>query len=237
MRFIAFFLLLLSSLAFSQTTDDYIPPQAFTYKETIKKELNNYFPNLPEYNYVPSLIEHESCISLSHKRCWQSTSELKTKRERGLGLGQVTIAYNSDGSVRFDTLTNLKNSYRNELKEASWSSIKYRPDLQIRMIALLLKSDYKNLYSITDPIERLKFTDSAYNGGIRDVHRSRLACGFAKSCDPQKWFGHTELYLAKSNKAIYGTRSARDINRNHVRDIFINRLPKYQSQYFTEKEA
>lgn len=212
----------------------YIPPQAFTHKETIRKELDRLFPTIPTYNYVPALIEHESCLSLSHSRCWKSTSELRSKREQGVGLGQVTRTFREDGSVRFDTLSNLKNMYKSELKEASWDIIKNRPDLQIRMIVLLLRTDNKQLYNIEDELVRLHFTDSAYNGGIRDVHRSRRACGLAKNCNPQFWFDHVENYIQKSNKILYGNRSAKMINTHHVSDVFKTRLPKYQQQYFTE---
>lgn len=57
-------LLLCPLIGFSQI--NYIPPQAFTFKEPIQKELDSFFPDIPTYNYVPSLIEHESCISLKH---------------------------------------------------------------------------------------------------------------------------------------------------------------------------
>jgi len=234
MRYIGLFLLLISNSLFAQSVKTYIPPQAFEYKETILSELSAFFPNIPDYNYVPALIEHESCISLRHSRCWKSTSELRSKREQGVGLGQVTRAFREDGSVRFDTLSNLKNMYKSELKEASWDIIKNRPDLQIRMIVLLLRTDNKQLYSIQDELVRLHFTDSAYNGGIRDIHRSRRACGLVKNCNPQYWFGHVENYIQKSNKILYGNRSAIDINKHHVKDIFKTRMPKYQQQYFTE---
>jgi len=237
LKFLLVTLLLLQSVSANSQINvkTYIPPHAFEHKETIERELDNFFPNIPDYNYVPALIEHESCISLKHSRCWKSTSELKSAREQGVGLGQVTRAFREDGSVRFDTLTNLKNMYRNELKEASWDIIKNRPDLQIRMIVLLLKNDYKGLYAVKNDMPRLHFTDSAYNGGIRDVHRSRRACGLANNCDPQFWFENTERYIAKSPKVLYGNRSSIDINKYHVYDIFRVRLPKYQKYYFTEE--
>lgn len=234
MRYIGLFLLLISNSLFAQNVKTYIPPQAFEYKEIIHTEISTFFPNIPEYNYVPALIEHESCISLRHSRCWKSTSELRSAREQGVGLGQVTRAFREDGSIRFDTLSNLKNMYKSELKEASWDIIKNRPDLQIRMIVLLLRTDNKQLYNIEDELVRLHFTDSAYNGGIRDVHRSRRACGLAKNCNPQFWFDHVENYIQKSNKILYGNRSAKMINAHHVSDVFKTRLPKYQQQYFTE---
>lgn len=209
----------------------YIPPQAFTHKETITKELDTHFSYIPEYNYVPALIEHESCISLSHSRCWNSTSELRTKREQGLGLGQITRTFNTDGSVRFDVLTDMRKKYLKELKEANWNNFKHRPDLQIRTITLLLRDNYKSLYNVTDPMSRLHMTDAAYNGGIGWIQKERRACGLAKNCDPNVWFGNVENYCLRSKKPLYGNRSVCDIAKNHPRDTFFNRLPKYKSNY------
>lgn len=233
MRIWAFFLFLFTSLGYTQNVKTYIPPRAFEYRSTIAAELDRYFPTLYDYNYVPALIEHESCIGLTHSRCWKSTSQLKTSREQGVGLGQITRAFHPDGSVRFDSLGSMRATYREELKEASWENIQYRPEVQIRIIVLMLRDDYKKLYSLRNEQVRLQMTDSAYNGGLRDVHRARTACGLAKDCDPQRWFEHTERYSPKSTKILYGNRSAKDINLHHVRDVFFTRLPKYQQQYFT----
>lgn len=219
--------------AATQTTP-YIPPQAFTHKETIKQELDLRFPNIPTYNYVPSLIEHESCISLKHKKCWNSASELKSAREQGVGLGQVTRAFRQDGSTRFDSLKGMRDKYLSDLKEASWDNIKTRPDLQIRIIVLMLRDDYKALYNVEDPIARLHMTDAAYNGGRGGLLKERRACGLAKECNPGIWFGHVEKYCLKSKKVLYGQRSACDINRHHVSDVFFAKLPKYKAFYFQE---
>ena len=235
-RWLVLISLVISTMSFAQNVKTYIPPQAFAYKETIRNELTEYFPSIYDFNYVPALIEHESCISLKHSKCWNSQSKLSTKRELGIGLGQVTKAYNPDGSIRFDSLSNMKAIYKEELKEASWSNIQYNPNIQIRIIVLMLRDDYKKLYSVKDEKVRLQMTDSSYNGGIRDVHRARRACGLAKGCDPQLWFDHTEKHSVKSNRILYGNRSAKDINNQHVRDVFFTRLPKYQKQYFTDKD-
>lgn len=66
MQYIGLFLILISNSLFAQNVKTYIPPQAFEYKEIIHTEISTFFPNIPEYNYVPALIEHESCISLRH---------------------------------------------------------------------------------------------------------------------------------------------------------------------------
>ena len=231
MRYLAIFLMCCSSLVYGYSKD-YIPPNAFSYKETIQKELDSNFSSLYDYNYVPSLIEHESCISLKHSRCWKSTSELRTKRELGIGLGQLTKAYKADGSIRFDTLTEMRNKYKSQLKELSWDTLKNRPDLQIRVIVLMLRDMDKSLYSVKNSEYRTQMVDSAYNGGLGGLQKERRACGLAKGCDPQQWFGHVEKYCLKSKKVLYGVRSSCDINRDHVFDVWNNRLPKYRKQYF-----
>lgn len=211
---------------------DYIPPQAFLYKDLIKKELDKYFPDLYNYNYIPALIEHESCITLKHKKCWNSKARLKTSREEGAGLGQVTRTFKKDGSIRFDTLQEMSRRYREELKEARWETIYQRPDIQIRIIVLMVRDLYKRLYFIENKEHRLHMVDAAYNGGLGGLLKERRACGLSKNCNPNIWFNNVEKYCLKSKKALYGGRSACDINRHHVRDVFINNLPKYNKYYF-----
>lgn len=213
-------------------TETYIPPQAYNYRCTIAVELNRYFNDIPDYAYVPSLIEHESCITLKNKRCWQPSSRLKTDREEGAGLGQITRAYNKDGSLRFDKVTELRAQYKRELKEMSWKNIYTRPDLQIRSIVLMVRDDYRKLNTIPDDFERLAFTDAAYNGGRGGVNKDRRACSLKSDCDSARWFGNVEHTCTKSKKALYGRRSACDINRDHVKDVMLVNLPKYQTYYF-----
>ena len=217
----------------SQSQINYIPPQAYDFSSTIGKELDDLFPHIPYREYVPALIEHESCITLKHRRCWSSTSTLSTSRELGVGLGQITKTYNKDGSIRFDKLTELRTQYKRELREASWDTIRYRPDLQIKMIVLMLRQDFGKLYDISDHYQRLAMTDNAYNGGYGGLQKERRQCSLTKGCNPNIWFGHVELTCRKSKKAIYGDRSPCDISRHHTRDVMLTRLPKYQrAQYF-----
>ena len=227
-------LLLTSNLVFAQP--DFIPSKAFTFRDTIHSELDSYFPYLYNYNYVPSLVEHESCISLNHKKCWNSMSRLKTAREEGAGLGQVTKAFNPDGTVRFDTLSEMAKRYKVELKEAKWETIYQRPDIQLRIIILMLRDDYKKLYAIENPEYRMQMVDAAYNGGLGGVLKERRACGLAQNCNPNVWFNNVEKTCLKSKKVLYGTRSACDINRHHVHDVFHNNIPKYSKSYFVIKE-
>lgn len=207
---------------------DFIPPQAYDHKDTIRVEIDSHFKNIPNYNYIPALIEHESCISLKHKRCWNSTSRLKSAREEGAGLGQITRAYNTDGSLRFDSLYDLRTRYKTELKDAKWETIYSRPDVQIRMIILMTRDNYNKLYDVNNPIEKLAMADAAYNGGMGGLQKERRLCSLKQGCDPKIWFGNVEKIVAKSTKPIYGNRSPWDINRHHAKDVLKVRMPKYE---------
>lgn len=72
------------------------------------------------------------------------------------------------------------------------------------------------------------FADAAYNGGIGGLDRERRVCNLTKGCNPKRWYGHVENYCLKSKTALYGQRSACDINRHHVKDVIIYRSPKYE---------
>lgn len=222
-------LLLIGSLAWGQ---DFIPPQAFEHRDTIKKELDNHFPGIPRYNYIPALIEHESCQHLRHKRCWRSTSSFKTSREEGAGLGMITRAYRPDGSLRFDSLTEMRTRYRRELSDLSWSTIYQRPDVQIRVIVLMTRDNFGRLYDVKDPMERLTMTNVAYNGGLGGLQRERRLCGLTKGCNANVWFGHVERHCLKSKKILYGKRTVCDVNRDHTSDVLLRKLPKYERAKF-----
>lgn len=181
------------------------------------------FPHL-----LAALIEHESCISLTHSKCWNPKSRLKSAREEGAGLGQITRAYTKDGSLRFDSLADMRRKYPLELGEWSWYNVYDRPDLQIRAIILMMRDNYKSYSLVPDKFEAYAFADASYSGGTRDLNSERRACMMISGCDANKWFGNVEKYCMKSKVALYGARSACDINRNHVTDVLIQRAPKYR---------
>lgn len=181
----------------------------------------------PKAWYLASLAEHESCVSLKHSRCWNPKSKLKTSREEGSGIFQLTRAYTSYGTIRFDALSELRSLHKTELKELSWSNIYTRPDLQLRAGVLKMRDNYRYYIKYTDKENALAFADAAYNGGIGGLDKERRACKISGSCDSSKWFDNVEKFCMKSKAALYGQRSACDINRHHVKDVLVIRSPKY----------
>lgn len=201
-----------------------LPAGFSTYGPVLKAEQRHYWEGHPDPAVLAALIEQESCISLKSPRCWNPAAQLKTAREEGAGMGQITRAYRADGSVRFDSLAGMRAQYSDELGEWSWGNVYTRPELQLRAVVLMSRDAAMPFRSAPD---MLAFGDAGYNGGVGGVQKERRACALAKGCDPGQWFGHVELHCLKSRQPLYGGRSACDINREHVHNVFLVRRAKY----------
>ena len=219
--------LFLTVSVYAQDVRTYIPVQAKQHIPTLVYEQRTLWGNHPKPELLASLIEHESCISLKHSRCWNATSRLKSAREEGAGLGQITRAYKQDGGIRFDALAEIRSKHKS-LYELTWNNVYSRPDLQIRAVVLKMQDNYN--YYIKYP-DALAFADAAYNGGIGGTDKERRACFVSKGCDSTRWFDNVENFCMKSKVALYGQRSACDINRHHVEDVLNIRSGKYK-QFF-----
>lgn len=217
---------LFGAVAKAQDVRAHIPIAAEQYRGALSAEIGRFWSDHPYPEVIPALIEHESCLSLRHSRCWNPSSRLKSAREEGAGLGQITRAWYPDGRLRFDALAEMRERHP-ALREWSWANVYERADLQIRAVVLKNRDNYQALRVIANEFERLAFADAAYNGGMGGVQRERRACEITAGCDPQHWFGHVERICLKSRQPLYGGRSACDINRHHVRDVLLVRAPKY----------
>lgn len=216
-----------------------IHPKAYPYLDTIYKECKRLVPEMKEFWYFPALIEHESgCITLNkhsfwYRKCFNPKARLKTKREEGAGLFQITRAWNKIGRLRFDNLRRIKRKYPNEVYGVNWKNIYRKPEMQIR-IGILIWRDTFYKFSKKIPLEsRIAFNDSAYNGGLYYLNRERKICALKKNCNPNLWFDNVEKIRGRrARHSLYGKRSAFDINRNHVRDCILIRSYKYKREYY-----
>jgi hypothetical protein len=220
--------LIFSTRAHAQDVRTYIPPLAKTYCPVLLDEQKKLFSNHSAPEALCSLVEKESCISLTHSRCWSPTASLKTAREFGQGFGQITKAYNPNGSLRFDALADTR-ALDPTLADWSWSNNASRPDLQLRGIVVTVRQCVRRLSKlVSSSIEVLHMCDSAYNGGFGGLKQERRACYNLAGCDPQKWFGNVELTCLKSKVRWKGYgQSACEINRGHVDSVFLVRRAKY----------
>ena len=111
---------------FGRAAHAQVPQAAHQHLPTLSAEIRTHWPDHPMPAYFGGLIEHESCITLTHPRCWSATSRLKSAREEGAGLGQITRAYHPDGTLRFDALTEMRMKHP-ALREWSWANVYQRP--------------------------------------------------------------------------------------------------------------
>jgi hypothetical protein len=214
-----------AATAFNLSRD--IPPQALQHLPALSAQVRDAFPAFQTPEYFGALIEHESGCPAIRRMCWNQNARLKSQREEGAGLGQLTRAFRADGTERFDALADVKRLDRG-LAELTWDNVYSRPDLQMRAMVVMVRQSWNRLAPTVRPGgDVLHFVDAAYNGGLGGLINERRACGLREGCDAHRWKGHVEKVCLKSAKPLYGTRSACDINRHHVHDVVDVRMPKY----------
>ena len=201
-----------------------IPANASKYIPILNKSIDQLWPSIQMRSYFAAQIEQETCITLKHSKCWNPRAELKTSREYGFGLGQFTIAYTADGKERFNVWKETK-AMSKALKDWEWED-RYNPEMQIKAMIIKNKVNYGTLSFAFDEYQRMAFLAATYNGG--STFRDRKLCEAIKGCFSNVWFGNVELHSVKSKTKIPGYgKSFFEINREYVRNVIINRRPKY----------
>lgn len=220
----------LASSAVAQTLPA-IPTNAEKYLPDLAIVLKEEWPSMKSQSIVAGQIEKESCITLKHKGCWNPTTELKTSREYGFGLGQLTIAYRADGTERFNNFEEMKKRFP-QLRSWKWEN-RYDPSYQIRTMVLMDKGLYNEVkWPVASNLEQYAFMLSGYNGGMGGVRQDRILCVNKPGCDPSKWFDNVEKdsFKTRIKNPGYG-QSAFDINRGYVRIILFDKRRKYMPYF------
>lgn len=208
-----------------QLADQYIP--------AVIVESKQHFPTLTKPVLIAGQIEQETCASV--KKCWNPKTELKTSREYGFGLGQLTIAYNVKGQ---ETMNNFKYAKTLHSSLANWKwEDRFNPAYQIRTMIYMDKIAYNQMSFAKNETERQAFMFSAYNGGAGGVMKDRALCKATAGCDPNVWFGNVAKYSFKAKVAVKGYgKSFFEINREYVNYIMNVRWIKYVSSWTKHSE-
>lgn len=202
-----------------------IPPGAVKYLPVLVDEQRAYWPGMSDVAVLAGQVEQESCVSLKSSRCWSPRAELRTDRERGVGMGQITR------TARMDALTEMRQQYPVALRGWSWNSPSlYDPVLQLRAMVLMDHRNYRSIVGAADEREHIAMMLASYNGGLGRVISDRRMCQVTPGCDPSRWFGHAERTsrLPKVARHGYG-KSFFAINREYPRSIMFTRRLRYVS--------
>jgi len=212
-------------IAFStQARAQALPDRALTYLPMLRAEIAARWPDTPLRSALAAQVEQETCPSLKSDKCWNPRAELRTEREYGFGLGQLTV------TKRFDNFAAAR-GLDPSLRAWAWEE-RYDAVRQLRTLVLMDRDGYLRLRLVADSGERLAMALAAYNGGLGGVLADRRLCGQIAGCDPARWFGHVERHSLKARVAAHGySRSFFDINRGYVRAAMIERRPRYAAWF------
>lgn len=221
-------LLLVATASRAEQVKAWQPPTAAVpYLATLKAEQLAHWPGMPLPSALGAQVEKETCITLKHRSCWSPRAELKTAREQGIGLGQLTRTWRADGRQRFDALAEIRAAFPRELAGLTWSS-PYDPVLQLRALVLKDRQGFDLVREAATPADRLAMSFAAYNGGAGGLASDRRMCAATPGCDAGRWFGHVEHHSLKAKTAVPGYgQSFFAINRAYVREILLVRRVRY----------
>ena len=207
-----------------------IPKGAVKYLPELVSVQQDIWPSAPMPSFLAAQVEQESCITLTHSKCWNPRAELKTSRENGIGFGQFTRAYKADGSIRFDKISELAAAHES-LRGWSWAN-RYDPHYQLTAIVEMDKGIFNRQKGAATDRDRLSFTLSAYNGGEAGVLQDRRLCANTRGCDSTRWKGHVANTSLKSKVPHPGyKKSFYAINREYVTNVLEVRRPKYDPYF------
>ncbi len=186
--------------------------------------ITKYWPDAPCREFIAGQIEQETCANL--KKCWNSNTELKTKREYGFGLGQITIAYRKNGSVRFNNFDEAKRRYE-ELSDWQWDD-RYNTKYQLIFIVMECKLNFKKYGNrfVTD-IQKWAAALVTYNAGSGAVLTRLKVCKVTPGCDCTTWFGGLDQVHSKEEEVLLYGRMLYLRRNDYPYNIIYIRSQKY----------
>lgn len=184
----------------------------------LRGEIQTHWPKLQKREFVAGVIDQESN--------WKVGAKLKTSREFGCGLSQHTIAYNADGTVRFDALAETRRLHPS-LAGWNWEDC-YNETYQLRAVTIKLSMHAKQCDIIMgDSDGVLKCAGAIYNGGAGGFSKRVTLCRSDPDCNPRVWEDNLEDQCPQSKQKVHGYgESFCEINSKYPGRVFA-RMPKF----------
>lgn len=197
------------------------PPAAFEYLPVLSEEVQARWPGMKRPEVLAAQVHKETCITERHRYCWNPRAELKTAREYGFGLGQLTV------TAAFDNFKAAQ-GWDASLKGWRWER-RFDPRMQLRALVVYDRNLHRSVTWAGSEDDRLAMALSAYNGGLGGLLKDRRLCAATEGCDPARWWGHVELRSFRAKTAVQGYgQSFFEINRGYVRRIMRELAPRYE---------
>lgn len=199
-----------------------IPALATVYAPMLLTAIHAIWPAMPAPAMLAAQIEQETCYSLTHPKCWNPRAELKTTREYGFGLGQLTV------TPAFNNFVEAK-KWDKSLANWQWED-RFNPDLQLKALVAYDHNLFLQIRFGATVQDKLAFMFSSYNGGLGGLLKDRRMCAAIAGCDPEVWFGHVEQNSFRAKTAVSGYgKSFFAINREYVVNVMRVRREKYRT--------
>lgn len=186
----------------------------------LKGAVSEHWPDAPLRHTMAGQVEQEST--------WKERATLKTSRELGRGLVQLTIAYHKDGTERF-------NAYRDAariraLRGWDWETDPYNVRYQLTYLVLTDKANYRQMQGLrfVDATETFKAALVCYNAGPGRV-LNRRALALAKGIPHDRWTGGLDrAYSSKEAVMLYGRPLYEAVN--HYPQVVFKKAEKYRGR-------
>jgi hypothetical protein len=198
---------------------DALPVNALTYLPVLKQEQVTYWHDHHNPSLLAGQVEQESCTSLK-----SPNAELRTAREWGVGLSQLTKTQS------FDAIEEIKAKHP-DIDWGNWSfDHPYQAKYQLRGLVVYMRDISKQILNTASSDDNYRMALSAYNGGIGGLRKERLKCSMTPNCNPAIWYGNVELTSVKSKKPFKGyAKSPFEINRIYITQVY-QRAQKYEGK-------
>lgn len=191
--------------------------QAKPYLPVLSKSLNDNWPSAPMRHIPAGQIEQESS--------WKERATLKTSRELGRGLVQMTIAYDSKGKERFNIYRDAVRA--KALKNWDWRHDPYNAHYQLVFLTLQDRANFAQVRPyFMDDTEAWRGSLVCYNAGTgRWLQRRANAKRMGLPCD--RWDGGLDKAYGKGETAKLYDRPLWQAVNEYPRVIF-RRAEKYR---------
>lgn len=201
-----------------------LPPLAAIYLPVLKAQAVSLWPAMQSPAILAGQVEQETCPSLRSAKCWNPRAELKTSREYGFGLGQLTVtrAFNNFVAAR---------GWDPSLRGWQWSQ-RFDPVMQLRALVAYDRNLYARVPAAASFTDRMAFTLSAYNGGLGGLLKDVMLCRNSAGCNPDVWWGNVADHSFRAKVAVKGYgQSFYQINRQYVINVIRVRAPRYEAWF------